>query len=78
MVGLQNLRRQLLHRPEISDGFLLGHTVLYLHIDMLGIFIQNVLLLPFLQHLQMSRKLCQKCFLTHCSSPSFRYLPTCC
>ena len=72
MVGLQNLRRQLLYGAKIPDGVLLTLPVLYLNVNMLRIFLQNVTLLIILQDLQMLLKLIKKCFLTHTSCPPLK------
>ena len=72
MVGLQNLRRQLLYGTEIPDGVLLALSVLHLNVDMLRVFLQNIPLLIILQDLQMLLKLAKKCFLTHTSCPPLK------
>jgi hypothetical protein len=52
VVCLQNLCRQLAEITEIPDGFLLAEAPFHLHVNMLGVFLQNILLFLFFQHSQ--------------------------
>ena|SRR5699024_10500133 len=72
VIGLQNLRRQLSHRPEIPNRLFLTLSVLYLDINMLFIFFQNILLLLIFQNLQIAAQFFQKCLFTHMPCPPLK------
>ena len=78
MIGLQDLRCQLIQVAEVLNGLLLCQPAGHPQVDVLGVFRQYVLLLRVLQYGDAALQLLQKPRLVPHSFCSFRNRFTCC
>ena len=70
MVGFQNLGHQIIQGAKVPDGFLLGQSPFHPHLDVLGVFVQDILLFRRLQNPDALLQLFQKFLFAHRHTPS--------